>query len=157
MRHLAWTLVAAAACSGPPPAAQPQPQPAPDAAPPAPAKTAAPAPMLVSAEKIQTVQANAETVTGTIDKIELHNINKAQGKFTYNVELVLARAGAEPLRVRVAKIFFDRLPQAKRSALAPEGAKQTLTPSTYEAWSVGDAVELKVEVTSPGLAHLVEG
>lgn len=93
-------------------------------------------------------------VQGKIAAIELHNINKALDHYTYNVELVVERPNAEPIRVRVDKIYWSTLPASRKRELAPDGPAQTLTPARYKSWSVGDTVSLPVEITSPGLAHL---
>jgi hypothetical protein len=98
----------------------------------------------------------AETVDGEIVAIELQNINKALGHYTYNVELVVARGGDpdDRVRVRVDKVYWARMTEAEQSALAPEGPAERLTPSTWKTFSVGQTVSLAVDFTSPGLALL---
>lgn len=108
-------------------------------------------------------------VRGRIAAIRLHNINKAQGHYTYNVELEVEHTAIEGpleidaanippvLTVRVDKIDFDRLGAERQHALAPDGPKAELTPSRYDDYAVGQDVVLPVSFTSPTLAHLRAG
>ena len=98
---------------------------------------------------------DAEDISGTIESIRFQNINKALDHYTYNVELVVARPDADPITVRVDKLYWSTMTQAQRDAVAPEGPQQELRPRAWRDWNVGDAVTLRVRVTSPGLAHLV--
>lgn len=94
------------------------------------------------------------TLGGTVRAITLRNVNKACGRFTFNVELTLARPDEEPLTVRVDKVYWERLTDAERAELAPAPAS-TVALERYAEWTVGHAVSLEAELTSPGLAHLV--
>lgn len=93
-------------------------------------------------------------VRGTVRAITLRNVNKARGRYTFLVELTLDRSGEGPLTVRVGKVDWERLGAAKRAELAPMPA-QTLRVDRYADWAVGERTDLAVELTSPGLAHVV--
>lgn len=139
-------LVWVAACGSAPPAGQP------------PERTGTPkvlAPRDVAAVQVGE-EDDVETISGTIESIRFQNINKARDHYTYNVELVVARADAEPITVRVDKIYWAQTRQAVRDAIAPDGPKNELRPTTWRGWTVGDEVQLRARVTSPGLAHLVQ-
>lgn len=103
-------------------------------------------------------------VKGVVEAIELQNINKAQGHHTYNVEVLVRHEGIADarfetdrspglMRVRVDKLYWDRLSEAKRQAIAPEGPKHALSVTTYEGFEVGKDVDVEVVTTSPGLGH----
>lgn len=103
-------------------------------------------------------------VKGVVERIELQNINKAQGHYTYNVEVLVRHEGIADakfeadrapgvMRIRVDKLYWDRLSEAKRQAIAPEGPKHALSVTTYEGFEVGKGVDVEVVTTSPGLAH----
>ncbi len=98
---------------------------------------------------------DVETISGTIASIRFQNINKARDHYTYNVELVLERPNADPISVRVDKIFWSSTPQDVRDAIAPDGPEHELSPKSWREWKVGDTVQLRARVTSPGLALLV--
>lgn len=105
-------------------------------------------------------------VRGTIESIRLQNINKALGHYTYNVELVVRHDGgpppdgsnitslSNPLTVRVDKVFWSRLGDAEREAVAPDGPQQVLSPQRWRDYAVGATVDLDVELTSSDLAQL---
>lgn len=108
------------------------------------------------------------TLEGTIEKIRLQNINKAAGKFTYNVELrVRARSitpehqgtdingtPIEVFTIRIGKLYWAKLSDEKKKELAPDGPKSTLDPQSYNNYKVGDEVSLKVKFSSGALGHL---
>ena len=143
-RRLGVGLLVAACGATPPSSPPPEPAPTPKVAPPP--KVAATAPAK---------EDDVETISGTIESIRLQNINKALDHYTYNVELVIARPDAEPISVRVDKIYWSSTPASVRDAIAPDGPKHELSPKTFRDWTVGDQVQLQARVTSPGLAHLV--
>jgi hypothetical protein len=105
-------------------------------------------------------------VRGRIAAIRLHNINKALGHYTYNVELEVEHTAIEGpleidaavispvLTVRVDKIYFDQLGVERQRALAPDGPKAELRPPSFGDYAVGQDVVLPVSFTSPTLAHL---
>lgn len=115
----------------------------------------------------QPPRADSVPIRGTVTAIRMHNINKALGHYTYNVEIELrhegvARAGTfdpkdvpSPLVVRVDKVFWNDMPPADREAVAPEGPAQELTPARWKDLEVGQVVDLEVTFTSPSLAHRV--
>jgi len=113
--------------------------------------------------------AETHTLNGTIESIRFQNINKARGRFTYNVELTVRVASVDPpptlwrddykpekLRVRVAQgLRWSSVPAKEQAALAPDGPKPQLNPERWRAYASGESVELKIRVTSVDLAHLV--
>ena len=108
----------------------------------------------------------ATTVRGTIEAIRLQDVNKAAGHHTYNVELLVRHAAIEGpvtvtraaippvVAVRVDKIRWEELPEARRTELGPDGPKPELSPKRYAAYAVGAEVTLPVTFTSPDLASL---
>lgn len=121
----------------------------------------APAPAPVAGDRTD----GAVSIHGTIEAIRMHNINKALGHYTYNVEIELrhggvSRAGAfdptkveNPLTVRVDKVFWTSLSKSEQLAVAPDGPQQELRPTRWDGLQVGDAIDLAVTFTSPSLAH----
>jgi hypothetical protein len=136
-----------------------------EASAPAREKVAAPEPTPQPAPEAP--RTDAVPIRGTVTAIRMHNINKALGHYTYNVEIELrhegvARAGTfdpkdvpSPLVVRVDKVFWDDMSQADREAVAPTGPAQELTPARWKDLEVGQVVDLDVTFTSPSLAHRV--
>ena len=104
-------------------------------------------------------------IKGTIQRIELQNINKAQGYYTYNTHLYIEVASYEPAHVRPAiplkvrlnyKPKWRQMKESERAALSPDGPKQTLEPLSFREYRVGQAVALDIRFTSTDLAHLVK-
>lgn len=104
----------------------------------------------------------AVPLRGTIEAIHFQNINKAQGRYTYNVELVVAHAGMaesthakdnDPgtFRVRVHKVYWSELDADAKARVAPEGPQHEMNVDAWQAYTVGDAVELEVVAWGPGL------
>lgn len=102
-------------------------------------------------------------VSGTVESIHLQNINKAQGRHTYNVDLKVAHEGIEDapdekdrvpgtLRVRVHKVYWSQLDPAEQAALAPDGPQHEMTPTLWHGVEVGDILELDVVSWGGGLA-----
>jgi hypothetical protein len=113
-------------------------------------------------EESQPVSTPAEVVSirGTIASIRLQNINKAAGHYTYNVEIELRHEGvdralANPITVRLDKVFWRSMSRAEREVVAPEGPQQELTPPRWSNIEVGQEIELDVTFSSPSLAHRV--
>lgn len=108
--------------------------------------------------------ANGPVVRGRIEAIAFRNINKAQGHYTYNVELAVRHGAIEGevafdrasipavLTVRVDKVFFGALAEAEQAAIAPEGPRQELSVQRWGDYAVGAEVALAVEFTAPTLA-----
>lgn len=88
-------------------------------------------------------------LVGTIQAIVLRNINKAAGRFTYNVELEVARHADEVVCVRVGKLYGD----AVGAELAPNGLQHELRAQRWREFNVGEAIDLDVSFSSPRLAH----
>jgi hypothetical protein len=108
--------------------------------------------------------ASGTVVAGRVARIVLQNVSKAQGRYNYNVSLVVEGAieGAWPFasprptryEVRVDKVYFGELDDAARAALAPEGPKEQLTPARYGRYAVGEDVRLNVKPSSPDIGWL---
>ncbi len=105
--------------------------------------------------------AESISVAGTVEAIQLQNINKARGHFTYNVEVRIAHDGVresphdadhEPgeFRVRVHKVYWSELDAAEQAALAPSGPQSTMTLERWREYVVGDQVTLDVSPWGPG-------
>ncbi len=112
---------------------------------------------------VGTLGAETMHVSGTVESVHFQNINKAQGHYTYNVELRVAHEGIadapnekdrEPgtLRVRVHKVYWSQLDAADQAALAPGGPQHEMTPARWRGVEVGDALELEVVSWGAGLA-----
>ena len=106
----------------------------------------------------------AETVPlrGTIERIHFQNINKAQGRFTYNVELVVAHEGIaasphpadrEPgrYRVRVHKVYWSQLDPQEQERLAPDGPQHEMDVPAWQAWVAGEPIAIEVTSDGPSL------
>jgi hypothetical protein len=120
-------------------------------------------------EESQPVATPAEVVRirGTIASIRLQNINKAAGHYTYNVEIELRHEGvdragtldpsdvANPITVRLDKVFWRSMSAAEREVIAPEGPQEELSPPRWSNIEVGQEIELDVTFSSPSLAHRV--
>ncbi len=106
----------------------------------------------------------APVVRGRVEAIAFRNINKAQGHYTYNVELAVRHDAIDGdvgfdraaipalLTVRVDKVFFDELAEAKQAAIAPQGPQQELSVQQWGDYAVGGEVAIAVEFTAPTLA-----
>ncbi|MCR9164610.1 MAG: hypothetical protein ACE37F_13780 [Nannocystaceae bacterium] len=103
------------------------------------------------------VPADADTVPlqGTVDTIHFQNINKAQGHYTYNVELVVVHQGMPEspheedrapgsYRVRVHRVYWSELGADEQLRLAPDGPKNEMHVEAWRGYAVGDAVDLQV-------------
>lgn len=113
------------------------------------------------------MHADAVSVRGKVEAIRMHNINKALGHYTYNVEIALRHEGVEragtfdpaqvsnPLVVRIDKVFWSSMSPDERAAVAPDGPKGELQPARWKDLAVGDTVDLDVTFTSPSLAQRV--
>jgi len=99
---------------------------------------------------------------GTIERIHFQNINKAAGRFTYNVELVVAHEGIEAspyvedrdagrYRVRVHKIYWSQLEPQEQARLAPDGPRQEMDVPNWQEWAEGDPIEIDVVGYGAGL------
>jgi hypothetical protein len=107
-------------------------------------------------------------VRGRVEAIAFRNINKAQGHYTYNVELAVRHQAIEGdvrfdraaipavLTVRVDKVFFDELAETKQAVIAPQGPKQELSVERWGEYAVGGEVAIAVEFTAPTLAVVRE-
>jgi len=106
---------------------------------------------------------DAVAVVGTVKHIEFQNINKAQGHFTYNVEVVVSHAGIaaspfgadhEPgtMRVRVHKVYWGRLGADEQRSIAPEGPQHMMHLDRWKDYVKGGAFNVDVVVWSPGLS-----
>jgi hypothetical protein len=103
-------------------------------------------------------------VRGRVEAIAFRNINKAQGHYTYNVELAVRHQAIDGdigfdraaipalLTVRVDKVFFDELAETKQAVIAPQGPKQELIVERWGEYAVGGEVAIAVEFTAPTLA-----
>jgi len=101
---------------------------------------------------------------GTIESIELQNINKARGHYTYNAHLFVVVDNIDPETERspgALKVRLDYKPRWKtlraleKAALSSEGPKPQFFPESFRDYTVGEVVELRVRFTSRDLAHLV--
>jgi hypothetical protein len=70
------------------------------------------------------------------------------------VDLRVRSDAADPITVRVAKVFWSELSSEEQTQLAPDGPAYELRPQRYGSYSVGDEFEGSVEITSPGLGWL---
>lgn len=101
-------------------------------------------------------------VTGDIREIRLLNINKAQGHYTYNVELGIGVAAITPdvpheavVRVRLPRRpTWTSMSEEERRSLSPNGPQHVLDAARWDGYAVGDPVDLPVAMTGPGLALL---
>ena len=102
------------------------------------------------------------SVEGTVKTIHFQNINKAQGRYTYNVELRIAHEGISDspheadrapgeFRVRVHKVYWSQLDAAEQRALAPDGPKHTMSLERWRDYAVGQRVTLEVAAWGAGL------
>lgn len=112
---------------------------------------------------------DVHTLEGTIEKIRLQNINKMKGRYTYNVELRIRAKSITPehqgtdingnpievVTIRLGKLSWKSLSDEQKKALSPDGPKNTLDPQTYDGYTVGDEVSMKVKFTSTALGHPV--
>ena len=110
-------------------------------------------------------------LAGTLQGIALHDISKAAGIHRYNVELVIRVEDCSPppssWRTGAPAVVSVRLPRRLEWAELSEGERQALAPAGpaaelhverfdrpgFGTWEVGQAVAVKVEFTSAGLAH----
>lgn len=98
------------------------------------------------------------TIEGTIKEINLQNINKARGHYTYNVTLTIEPASISPkidpmpkaVLVRVDKLYWGRASESQKAALAPDGPKSKLSVKTYDAYTTGMTAKLPTRITSMG-------
>jgi haloalkane dehalogenase len=92
----------------------------------------------------------AEQVSGRISAIELVNVNKARGQYSYNAELVIDRGPDVPrARLRLpARVHWRALSREERRRLAPLGPRHTLELERYRGFCVGQDVRLTVSWTS---------
>lgn len=104
----------------------------------------------------------ALSLQGTVEEIHFQNINKAKGRYTFNVELVVAHEGVAEspheqdhapgsFRVRVHKVYWGDLDAAEQSRLAPDGPSHEMSINAWRGYTVGEPVEL--QVVSWGPAH----
>ena len=102
------------------------------------------------------------SLEGTIDTIHFQNINKARGRYTYNVEVRVLHEGIsgspheadqEPgeFRVRVNKVYWSAMDAAEQATLAPDGPQHTMTVERWHDYAVGQRVRLDVATWGPGL------
>ena len=103
----------------------------------------------------------AMPLRGTVEAIHFQNINKAQGRYTFNVELVVAHDGiaespherdqvAGTFRVRVHKVYWSELDADEQSRLAPDGPQHEMNVDAWQSYQVGGAVDLQVVGWGPG-------
>lgn len=103
----------------------------------------------------------AMPVRGTVEAIHFQNINKAQGRYTFNVELHVAHEGlaesahepdhaAGTYRVRVHKVYWGDLGADEQARLAPKGPKHEMNVDTWQGYTVGSPVDLQVVSWGPG-------
>lgn len=106
--------------------------------------------------------AESMSLEGTIDTIHFQNINKAQGRYTYNVEVRVAHEGIsgspheadhEPgeFRVRVHKVYWSALDAAEQAAIAPDGPQSTMTVERWKDYAVGQRITFDVATWGAGL------
>ena len=102
------------------------------------------------------------SLEGTVETIHFQNINKAQGRYTYNVELRVLHEGISDspheadqapgeFRVRVHKVYWSQLDAAEQAALAPDGPQHTMSVERWQDYAVGERVVLQVATWGPGL------
>lgn len=102
------------------------------------------------------------SLEGTVETIQFQNINKAQGRYTYNVELRIAHEGISDspheadhapgeFRVRVNKVYWSQLDAAEKAALAPDGPEHTLSVERWLDYAVGQQVTIEVATWGAGL------
>ena len=106
-------------------------------------------------------------LVGVIETIRFQNINKAKGRFTYNVELMVRPSCVEPARdppdsaertiqVRIRQgMGWKSLRPGARAALAPEGPRQSMKVEAWAGHRVGEPIDMRVRFTSFRLAHPV--
>lgn len=110
-------------------------------------------------------QAESVTLEGRIDGILFQNINKAQGRYTYNVDVRVAHEGIlgsshdvdrEPgeFRVRVHKVYWSQMSAAEQDVVAPDGPKHTMEVERWQNYVVGEPVSLEVAPWSAGRGAL---
>jgi hypothetical protein len=108
----------------------------------------------------------AMPLRGTVEAIRFQNINKARGRYTFNVELLVAHEGiAESpheqdqargtFRVRVHKVYWGELDADERSRLAPDGPTNEMHVDAWKGYEVGEAVDLQVVSWGPSHGALV--
>lgn len=116
---------------------------------------AAVVPILGDADK------DAMPLRGTVEAIHFQNINKAQGRYTFNVELLVAHEGlaestheqdqvAGTFRVRVHKVYWSELDADEQARLAPDGPAHEMHVDSWKGYEVGKAVDLQVVGWGPG-------
>ncbi|MBV1862560.1 MAG: hypothetical protein KUG77_29325 [Nannocystaceae bacterium] len=106
---------------------------------------------------------DAESISleGTLEAISFQNINKAKGKFTYNVELRISHEGISgspheadhapgDFLVRVHKVYWSQLDAAEQAALAAGGPQHTMNVERWRDYAVGERVTLEVATWGPG-------
>lgn len=102
------------------------------------------------------------SVEGTVETIHFQNINKAKGRYTYNVELRVSHEGISDspheadrapgvFRVRVHKVYWSQLDAAEQAALAPDGPQHTMSVEHWRDYAVGQRVDLEVATWGSGL------
>jgi len=102
------------------------------------------------------------SLEGTVETIHFQNINKARGRYTYNVELRIAHEGIADspheadhvpgeFRVRVHKVYWSQLDAAEQRALAPDGPEHTMSIERWRDYAVGQHVTLEVTTWGAGL------
>ncbi len=115
--------------------------------------------------------ADGETrVVGMVEAIRLTNINKARGKYTFLVEVIVrpdrVSPGVDPqvqrwvaedmipvqVSLRIDKLYWGSLSPAQQAALAPGGPAPLLHVDAYGEYTVGEQIDRSVHFTSPGIA-----
>lgn len=100
-------------------------------------------------------QAESVVLEGTVETIHFQNINKAQGRYTYNVEVWVSHDGmpdsphdadrdAGEFRVRVHKVYWSELSATEQAALAPDGPETSMRVERWQNYVVGEQVTLDV-------------
>ncbi len=119
-------------------------------------------PVVEPSEPEQPVQ---HVLKGTLEKIELQNINKSAGHYTYNLHLFVRYDSIEPspaqppsgsLKVRAEyKPKWGKMSDAERASLSTEGPKSKFTPAEFRGYKTGEPVDLQIRFSSPDLAHII--
>ncbi len=101
------------------------------------------------------------SLEGTIEAIEFQNINIAQGRYTYNVELRVRHEGIPKslheadlapgeFRVRVHKVYWSQLDASEQAELAPGGPVHMMSLQRWRDYVVGEQTRMEVESWGPG-------